>query len=80
LPVHKSHIRRSGYHIDGAPATIVGYQLFAAAQPFSRADIRNGTIPLIGTSSGPSIEITPAAGSQYYSVVVVDAKGNLSPF
>jgi hypothetical protein len=65
---------------DGAPLVIASYQVYTAAAPFTRAAIRNGAVPVFATVTSPTIEITPPAENQYYSVLAVDARGNLSPF
>ncbi len=62
------------------PTTIDHYEVYATDHRFSRADIRNGTVPRIATPTGISVEISPPASTQYYSVLSVDAKGNLSSF
>lgn len=66
--------------LDGSTAQIGEYRLYAADQPFSREDIRdNLLIPLL-TTTGTSVELTPPAQNRYYSVLVVDIRGNVSPF
>lgn len=65
---------------DGNATTIVRYDVYGASTPFSRDAIRNQSISVVGTSTTPSVEIVPLPGSQYYSVLAVDARGNLSPF
>ena len=65
---------------DGDPAVIVRYNVYVSSLPFSRDDIRNGVITTLTTATSPSVEITPSAGNQYYSVLAVDARANLSPF
>jgi len=65
---------------DGAPITVNHYELYSRSTPFSRADIRNGTIPLLASTTALTATVTPPAANAYYSVIAVDAKGNTSPF
>jgi hypothetical protein len=65
---------------DGRPTRIREYRIYAHATPFTRGQIRDGAVPLLTTTTGTSIELTPPAGAQNYSVLVVDERGNLSPF
>jgi len=37
-------------------------------------------VPVLASTSGTSLEITPAAESRYYRVVAVDSRGNRSPY
>ena len=64
----------------GVPLSIVGYQIFARATPFTRADIENPAFLPLTTTPTVSIQISPPPGTQYYSVIAVDARGNRSPF
>jgi hypothetical protein len=65
---------------DGKPARIDHYEVYASDKPFKRVDIRDGRVPRISTVTSTSLELTPPAASQYYSVLAVDARGNVSPF
>lgn len=65
---------------DGRPTRIDKYEIYASGTPFSREAIRNGTVPLLQSTTSTSIEITPAASSRYYSVIAVDTRGNKSSF
>lgn len=65
---------------DGNPTRVARYDVYAAGAPFTREAIRNGTVPLLQSTTGTSIEITPDAASRYYSVLVVDTRGNTSSF
>ena len=66
---------------DGRPSRIREYRIYARATPFTRADIRNGTVgPPLTSTTGTQVELTPPAGTQDYSVLVVDERGNLSSF
>jgi hypothetical protein len=66
---------------DGRPSRIREYRIYARGTPFTRADIRNGTVgPPLMTTTGTQVELTPPAGGQHYSVLVVDERGNLSSF
>jgi hypothetical protein len=64
----------------GSPLTIDHYEIYGRATVFTRANIRDGLVPLLTSISGSSVDLTPPAGTQYYSVVAVDARGNRSPF
>jgi len=64
----------------GEPTTVTRYDVYAAAAPFTRADIRDGNVPLLTSTAGTTVQIAPAAGSWYYSILAVDARGNESPF
>jgi hypothetical protein len=66
---------------DGRPSRIREYRVYARATPFTRADIRNGTVgPPLTSTTGTQVELTPPPGGQDYSVLVVDERGNLSSF
>jgi hypothetical protein len=70
-------------NFDGGPVHIASYQIYASSSPFRRSSIRDGLTPPgppIATTTSTSFELNPGAGIQYYSVLVVDAKGNVSPF
>jgi hypothetical protein len=66
---------------DGAPTDIAGYEVYGGPAPVGREAIESGAAgpPL---SSGPATTVVlPApSGSGYYSVIVVDERGNRSPF
>ncbi len=65
---------------DGNPTRIARYDVYAAGAPFTREAIRDGSVPLLQSTTATSIEITPDALSRYYSVLVVDTRGNTSSF
>lgn len=66
---------------DGRPTRISHYDVYAADHPFTRADVRDGTVPKVaGPVAGSAVDVAIAAGSWYYSVLVVDARGNVSAF
>jgi len=65
---------------NGAPLPIHHYEVYGVNHPFTRADVRNGLVPLLGSPSTPSFSVTAPAASQYYSVLAVDARGNKSSF
>ncbi|HEX4825674.1 MAG TPA: C25 family cysteine peptidase [Candidatus Polarisedimenticolaceae bacterium] len=65
---------------DGNPLAIQHYEVYASDHPFTRTDVKNGTVPLLGSPTSPSFSVTAPAASQYYSVLAVDARGNKSPF
>jgi hypothetical protein len=65
----------------GDPTLIDRYDLYGRDTGFSREDIKNGAVPLIqGNITTTSVEIEPDAGKRYYSVIVVDNRGNESPY
>lgn len=69
--------------VDNHAARIARYDVYYGDKPFRRADVRDGKTPPgapISSTSGTSIDLAQPAGNGYYSVIVVDAKGNLSPF
>jgi len=65
---------------DGLPLSIEHYEVYVTNHPFSRADIKNGLVPLLVSPSTASFSVTAPAASQYYSVIAVDARGNKSSF
>jgi len=66
---------------NGVEPTIVDrYDVYASSQPFTREDLRDGLVPALTSTTGTSVEITPAAGSRYYGVLVIDNRGNVSPY
>ena len=65
--------------VDGAPAQIAQYRVYASDQPFTRTDIRNGLLTPVATVAAPPYEFTPPPQSRYHSVIAVDSRGNLSP-
>ncbi len=64
----------------GAGTRIVRYDIYASAQPFTRAQIRDGLVPLLVSTPLTAYEFTPLPPNQYHSVLAVDARGNVSPF
>ena len=66
--------------LTSVPTAIDHYDVYVSDRPFTRAEVRDKLIGLLGSTSGTSIEIAPAAEDQYYSVVPVDVRGNESPF
>jgi hypothetical protein len=65
---------------DGKPTQIVRYEVYATDHRFTRDDIRLGLVPLLVSVTSPTATVTPPASNQFYSVLVVDARGNLSSF
>ncbi len=65
---------------DGRPLAIAHYEVYATSHPFSRTDVRNGLVPLLGSPTTASFSLTAPGTSQYYSVLAVDARGNKSSF
>jgi len=63
---------------NGSALAINHYEVYAANQPFSRANIASAT--LVGSPTTASFSLTAPVASQYYSVLAVDARGNKSPF
>lgn len=66
--------------LPGGPVTIDHYEVYARSTLFTRGDIRDGSVPLLVSPTATSVELTPPASTQYYSVVVVDKRGNKSPY
>lgn len=65
----------------GDPSIIDHYTLYGSDTKFTREDIKNDLIPVIQDNiTTTSIEITPAGGDRYYSVIVLDNRGNKSPY
>ena len=64
----------------GGPTIVDRYELYASDAPFTREDIRDGLIAPLDSTTATSYELTPAAQSRYYSVIVIDNRGNASPF
>ncbi len=69
-----------GVDVDGMPTFVDHYELYSDTQPLTPARIRQLT-PLVGSITGTSVSIPAPAGSlNYLSVIVVDIRGNKSPF
>lgn len=68
------------HDLDGRPLHVDHYNVYVAGQPFTRAQIRDGFVPITTTTAGTSVQVTPSASKLYYSVLAVDARGNISPF
>lgn len=66
--------------VDGRPVELLGYRVYAAGQPFTRADIRDGLVSPLTTTPATSFVMSPQVEDRYYSVLAVDVRGNLSPF
>jgi hypothetical protein len=70
-----------GTDFDGNPLIVAHYEIWAAAAPFTRAEIEAGMPELVSTGvTSTTVEIFPAGPKRYYSVLAVDARGNRSPF
>ena len=65
--------------LDGLPVDLGHYALYASDTPFSKEDVVDGVLTPMLTLTGTSIDLTPPAESRYYSVWVVDTRGNMSP-
>ena len=73
--------------IDGESTVVDHYDVYVSDQPFGRTDICDpldaacvGLDPAMTGLTATSLERTPASAVEYYSVLVVDVKGNQSPF
>ncbi|MEW5807147.1 MAG: C25 family cysteine peptidase [Acidobacteriota bacterium] len=67
--------------INGKKTIIDHYHLYGRGTKFKRSDIEKGLVPLIQDNiTSTTLEITPADGDQYYSILAVDNRGNLSPY
>ena len=67
--------------LDGGPLDLLHYVIYTSDERFSRADVRDGLVdPPLMTVTGTSVEFTPPTDPGYYSVLVVDVRGNVSPF
>ena len=64
----------------GGPTIVDRYEIYASDTPFTREDIRDGALAPLDSTTGTSYELTPASVSRYYSVIVIDNRGNASPF
>ncbi len=66
---------------DGSGTTIAGYNVYVSEQPITRSAIGRGTVPVFQYVTGTSLDLPlPPPANQYYSVLAVDARGNLSSF
>ena len=66
---------------DGNPTVVSHYEIWGSNTPITRQQIEAGSVELIlPVVTQAFAEITPAAPNRYYSVIVVDARGNRSPF
>ena len=65
---------------DGKPLAINHYEVYGTDHAFSRQDVVNALVPLLSSPVASPWIVTPPASSQYYSVIVVDARGNKSSF
>jgi len=66
--------------VTGVPVQLSHYAIYAASAPFSREAVRDGLVPLLTTTTNASLELTPTAPREYYSVLAVDIRGNASPY
>lgn len=67
--------------LDGAPTSIGRYELWSGSTPVSRADIESESATLVdGNITETSITIPLPAGTEYYSILAVDVRGNRSPY
>jgi hypothetical protein len=69
-----------GVTVTGQPARISHYRLHGASTPVPRYSLTAGNL-LQDNISGTFVDIpTPAGARFYYNVIVVDARGNISPY
>lgn len=66
--------------VDGRPTQVVQYRIYAADQPFTRENIRDGLLAPVATVAAPPYEFTPPPQNRYHSVLAVDSRGNTSPY
>ena len=65
---------------NGRSLTIHHYEVYGTDHSFTRTDLKNGLVPLLGSPTTASFSVIAPAASQYYSVLAVDARGNKSSF
>lgn len=66
--------------IDGLATLVDHYEVYASDQPFTRADIDDGSVTALTTTVVTTLQIDLPAGNAFYSVVAVDNRGNRSPY
>jgi hypothetical protein len=66
--------------LDDTAAQLSHYAVYAADQPFTREDVRDGGVPLLTTLTGTVLDISSQPQDRYYSVIVVDIRDNVSPY
>ncbi len=62
------------------PVVINHYEVYGTDHVFSRADIRDGLVPLLASPTTNSWSLPAPATNRYFSVIAVDARGNKSSF
>jgi hypothetical protein len=65
--------------VSGLDTIIDHYQVYASGLPISRASIGPATL-VMDNVRVLTVDLTLPSGKQYYSVIAVDNRGNLSPF
>jgi len=65
--------------LDGNPVDLQHYLVFASDAPLLKTDIVDGGATPLPPVTGTSTELTPPAQSRFYTVFVVDTRGNMSP-
>ncbi len=65
--------------LDGRPLDLQHYAVYASDAPLTRESVIDDLITPILTTTQTSVELTPAAQDRFYSVFVVDTRGNMSP-
>ncbi len=66
--------------LDGNAVALSHYAVYSSDAPFTREDIRDGSLPEPTTLSATTLQFTPPPQDRYYSVLAVDTRGNVSPF
>jgi hypothetical protein len=66
--------------LDGSAVESPRYDVYAADQPFTREDVREGSVALLTSTSATSVDVSSPTQDRYYSIVVVDIRGNVSPY
>ena len=65
--------------LDGLPLDLGHYAIYASDVPISKTAVVGGALSPTMTVTTNFVEISPPAQSRFYSVFVVDARGNISP-
>ncbi|HXI02803.1 MAG TPA: C25 family cysteine peptidase [Candidatus Saccharimonadales bacterium] len=65
--------------VQGNTTLIAKYVLYASAQPISRGDVDSMT-PLVDNITGTALDVPVNPSHEYYTLIVVDTRGNKSPY
>ena len=65
--------------LDGNPVDLQHYLVFGSDAPLPQTDVLDGVASPLLTVGGTSVELTPPVQSHFYTVFVVDTRGNISP-